>query len=399
MRMPSISEYLHTLEHPFGMFRTLGEPVAERDVYGKIKFRAGNSSAVFRLSDGRRNFMLKCYIRPKPRLRTIYDYVERNGSPLLPRQKIRPDEIYVYSDSGEAGWYDVVIGDWVEGNTLDRELLRALTEVNRELLSELSEKFDRLCSALLREEWAHGDLKPENIVVTPDGNMTLIDCDALFIPALAGENAEEIGTPGYQHPARGIHHYDKHIDDYPMALLSVGLKLLSLDPSFFDPQRDPGSLPFAPEELLTDKPPAWDAACRTFAEAGAITHRRLLELLRSPDPSLENLERFFAPGKESAEAPLHAFERNGRWGFADPTGKTIVEPLWDDVLDFHEEIAAVRIDHCWHYIDRRGELLFESSGYEAAGSFRNGTAKVRKNGETRWIDRQGNEQPAPEPNK
>ena len=40
MRMPSISEYLHTLEHPFGMFRTLGEPVAERDVYGKIKFRA-----------------------------------------------------------------------------------------------------------------------------------------------------------------------------------------------------------------------------------------------------------------------------------------------------------------------------------------------------------------------
>ena len=83
---------------------------------------------------------------------------------------------------------------------------------------------------LLDREYAHGDLKPENIIVTPDGDMRAIDWDAAFTPELAGNPAPETGTAAYQHPLRTNELFDKHIDDYSIAMLSTMLHAAASTP-------------------------------------------------------------------------------------------------------------------------------------------------------------------------
>ncbi|UKI39907.1 MAG: hypothetical protein L6V35_04035 [Alistipes putredinis] len=87
-----------------------------------------------------------------------------------------------------------------------------------------------MCARLLKEEWAHGDLKPDNIIITPSGHGRLIDYDAAYVPDSGFDSTPEIGTPAYQHPLRDTGMYDKHIDDYPSALLSANLHLIALAP-------------------------------------------------------------------------------------------------------------------------------------------------------------------------
>ncbi len=214
MTRPSITDYIRTLENPVGVFRTLGEIVPERDVYGEVELVAGNSAAIFRYRAGRGMRFLKCYIRPNPYLREIYDYIENFRPALLPEVKLLRNEMYVHTLAGGAGWVDVAEGEWIEGATLDVALAQGPWAEN------LASSFEKLCRELRLQEWAHGDLKPENIIVCPDGRMRLVDCDAMWIPTLKGQRAVELGTPGFRHPDRTLEDFDKTIDDYPIGVIS-----------------------------------------------------------------------------------------------------------------------------------------------------------------------------------
>ncbi|MDR0907348.1 MAG: hypothetical protein LBM63_01865 [Rikenellaceae bacterium] len=178
--LPRVTDYVRTVENPHGVFRSLGVPEVERNVYGEVELHAGNNSVIFTYLSGSQKRFLKCYTRHNPHLHTVYSYIERVRPQLLPRVRLLPAELYVTTLAGEARWVDVVEGEWTEGTTLDRAIARAVKADNRVRLSELAQSFDELCRALLAEEWAHGDLKPENIVVGADGTMTLIDCDAVW---------------------------------------------------------------------------------------------------------------------------------------------------------------------------------------------------------------------------
>lgn len=233
MLPPTITDYIGTLENPGGVFRTLGEVCVERDIYGGVRLRAGNSAAVFRyVAPGGERRLLKCYIRPNRHLRAIYEYVERRRPALLPHVRLLREEMFVHTSGGER-WVDVVEGEWVEGNTLAAVVARATRTGDRKRLGELAGAFDVLWSRLAEAEWAHGDLKPENIIVTPGGTLTPIDCDAMWIPSLKGEMAAELGTPPYRHPSRTASDFDKSIDDHPARLISTALCTLASHPELW----------------------------------------------------------------------------------------------------------------------------------------------------------------------
>ena len=65
-----------------------------------------------------------------------------------------------------------------------------------------------MAAALTADDWAHGDLKPENIVADNRGRLHLIDFDAMFLPAFAGRHSPELGTAAFQHPARTVRDFD-----------------------------------------------------------------------------------------------------------------------------------------------------------------------------------------------
>jgi serine/threonine protein kinase len=232
--LPRVTDYVRAVENAHGIFRTLGEVSVDRNIYGDVELHSGNNSVIFTYTSGGVKRFLKCYIRPNPYLREIYSYIEKSSSRLLPRVRLLQGELYVTTLAGNAAWVDIVEGEWSEGETLDRAIACATKNGNTEKMGELARGFDDMCAQLLTEEWAHGDLKPENIVVAPGGAMTLIDCDAMWIPTFAGRRACELGTPPYRHPERDESWFDKTIDDYSIEYISALLHALALNPTQYD---------------------------------------------------------------------------------------------------------------------------------------------------------------------
>lgn len=180
----TVTQYLRSLEDPYGLVRTLRDPEVCRRPDGRPWYAVGNSAVVFKVRCAGRTRMLKCYTRPMPHLEILY------GRRLLRR------ELFIYTDHERGEWADVVTGPWYEGPTLGDAVIRAAAAGDRERLLFLAVAFDRLVLAMLRRDWAHGDLKPENIIVTARG-LRLVDFDASYLPALAGEPSPELGTAAY----------------------------------------------------------------------------------------------------------------------------------------------------------------------------------------------------------
>ena len=84
---------------------------------------------------------------------------------------------------------------------------------------------------LMSQPFAHGDLKPDNILVTEDGTLVLVDYDGLYVPAMQGQKARELGSPDYRHPLRTEDCFNEHIDDFPLAFIGMSLKAIALDTS------------------------------------------------------------------------------------------------------------------------------------------------------------------------
>jgi tetratricopeptide (TPR) repeat protein len=60
--------------------------------------------------------------------------------------------------------------------------------------------------------------------------LVLVDYDGIFVPAMKGQKAREIGSPGFRHPSRKVDVFDEHIDDFSIASIALALKAIALKP-------------------------------------------------------------------------------------------------------------------------------------------------------------------------
>lgn len=377
--LKTIPQYLSTMSDTFGLTKTLGVIDVCCDANGRLKFHVGNNSVIFKIRNNGREQMLKCYTRNKHNLRRIY------GDRCL------HDELFVHSDYSHGEWVDVVLDDWIEGHTLYRAIVNNLH--NPDKIKSLAEKFDRLAYQLLNETWAHGDLKPDNIIVTPDEELRLIDFDAMFKPEFTGEKSEEIGTATFQHPARNINYFDKSIDDYPIALISTALHALSLDPTLAERYNIHDELLFHPKELVYGKPEALDEVLQLFAREGMAPQYCIARLLRSVTPKLVSLQQYMQyltvkPEVWWREEDLCLDRHNGLWGYRH-NEQFAIPPIYNGGFDFREGWAPVQLGEYWHYIDIAGRIVLKCPQFEAVKPFRNGEATVIENGVRKIINRQG----------
>ena len=98
-------------------------------------------------------------------------------------------------------------------------------------MAMLCYRFCKMAAWLRSQSFAHGDIKPDNIMVRPDGTLTLVDYDGMFVPAMKGQKSPTIGTKDFSHPLRTIDDFDETIDDFALASIALSLKTISINPS------------------------------------------------------------------------------------------------------------------------------------------------------------------------
>lgn len=78
----------------------------------------------------------------------------------------------------------------------------------------------------------------------------------------------------------------------------------------------------------------------------------------------------------------------GKYGFIDKSGKTFVEPRFDGIYGFSEDLAAVKISKKWGFIDRSGKIVIKPE-FEDVDNFSEGLAAVKVRGKWGYIDKTG----------
>lgn len=235
---------------------------------------AGNNVVVCRCMEQTRGLemALRCYPRRRRNASAIY------GSSYL------PDELNICALNSVREVIDVVAMPWVEGVSLDKLLCRPRTDYGK-----LSKTFDSLALRMLVSPRTHGDIKPANIIVTPRGDMHFIDYDAAWLPGFTLADAEEVGTPTFSHPQRGVDFFDKRVDDFAISLVSVMLAALAYKRDRFEPYvKNDGSL-FVPKDVLDGDDALLNASLSLFERKGDMAHYHIARMLYQCDGHVDGL--------------------------------------------------------------------------------------------------------------
>lgn len=229
MTYPLISQYVESIlsaEDNFGTLTNL-RPVLSAD--GKPVMMSGNFAVVFKMKDVQSGklYAVKCFLEDQPcraeSYRMIADELEYVSSTFLAKFKYLDNELFV-----DTGIFPVLLMDWVEGVNLDQYLRRHLDDAYA--LRMLAYQFSKLAMWLLPQPFAHGDIKPENIMVRNDGSLVLIDYDGMYVPAMAGEEARELGSPDFRHPSRTAEAFNEYVDDFSVASMLLSLRVIAVCP-------------------------------------------------------------------------------------------------------------------------------------------------------------------------
>lgn len=319
----SVYQCIKSVRNPFGVTRTLGH-------FKFVEYCSGNSAVVFRvLAEDGRHLRLKCYTRPKENLEAIY------GPRLLRR------ELYVFTGDGGV-WVDVVADEWIEGVTLGEAVSKAVAAGDRERLAELAGRFDDIVREMLARDWAHGDLKPDNIIVDGDGRLHLIDFDAAYLPALRHCRSRELGTAAWQHPSRTYDDYNRHLDDYPAAMISTLLHALAVDCSIWERFADEDGVLLDARRIAAGDCRALGHIERMFAGRCMAVQYRVARLLRSRAYILPQLAEYMSCGgwQRFGGGRVEMMMLNGLYGY-ECDGRVVVPPLFDDAAEFRDGEAQV----------------------------------------------------------
>ena len=237
MQYPLISEYLAAIRDAHDNLDKLSHLVPVLDNYGEPYRSSGAFAVVFKMKDEQTGkcYALKCFTEEQEgraeAYRQIAEELEFVASPYITSVKYLEKELFVDSNC-EDDEFPVLLMDWIEGETMETYI--ADHYMDNYAMSMLCYRFCKMAAWLRSQPFAHGDIKPDNIMVRPDGTLTLVDYDGMFVPAMKGQKSPTIGTKDFSHPLRAIDDFDETIDDFALASMALSLKVISLNPSLLD---------------------------------------------------------------------------------------------------------------------------------------------------------------------
>lgn len=232
MQYPLISEYIDAIRSAEDNFDKLTYLRPVLDSNGNPVMSSGNFAVVFKMKDveTERLYAVKCFTREQEeraeRYHEIIKALRKIESPYFVSTHYYDKELFVDNTQSDDSEFPVLVMNWVDGMPLDAYMKTIEgSQFKRELLAK---QFQELVCWLLPKHFAHGDIKPDNIIVKEDGSIVLVDYDGMFVPSLRGKEALEMGTPMYRHPGRTLAFFNEYIDDYAAVMLLTLLKVNAL---------------------------------------------------------------------------------------------------------------------------------------------------------------------------
>ncbi len=237
MQYPLISEYLAAIRDADDNLDKLSHLVPVLDKYGEPYRSSGAFAVVFKMKDEQTGkcYALKCFTEEQEgraeAYRQIAEELEYVDSSYITSVKYLEKELFVDSNCDDEE-FPVLLMDWIEGETMETYIAANYTDTHA--MAMLCYRFCKMAAWLRSQSFAHGDIKPDNIMVRPDGTLTLVDYDGMFVPAMKGQKSPTVGTKDFSHPLRTINDFDETIDDFALASIALSLKAISLNPSLLD---------------------------------------------------------------------------------------------------------------------------------------------------------------------
>lgn len=316
MTYPTPGAYQEALQFPGDVF---ADPVLracepEMGPLGLPAAVTGAYAAVFPVRAASERWAVKLFTGAAPDVHTRYRAVARlratHDLPYLVPFDYQREGIHV-----AGAWWPVVKMPWVEGMTLGRFIAAHVDAPAT--LEALGASWDALLADLETAGIAHGDLQHGNVLVRLEEGrprLTLVDYDAMFVPALAGRRAAEVGHRNYQHPDRDARDFGPYLDRFAGLVVATALRALVVRPDLWAAHDTGENVLFRADDFYDPAAsPLFDAllalpAVRPFAEA--LRAACLLEPEAAPSvAAVARGERVRAPvlSRRRERAPERAY--------------------------------------------------------------------------------------------
>ena len=298
MQYPLISEYVRAIQDASSNRDQLAHFVPVLDDHGEPYRSSGAFAVVFKMKDEQTGkcYALKCFTEEQEgraeAYRQIADELENVKSSYITSVRYLEKEIFVDS-SCEEDEFPVLLMDWIDGETMEDYI--AKNHKDKYSMIMLCSRFYNLAFWLRSQPFAHGDIKPDNIMICKGDKLTLIDYDGMFVPSMKGQKSPTIGTKDFSHPLRSIDDFDKTIDDFALATILLSLHAMGQNPSLFELYGSEGRLLFANNDYLSPYSSIAFKSLKQYFQR-ENSHLAFLLFVRSCTEMLygQVLDRFFA---------------------------------------------------------------------------------------------------------
>lgn len=276
MQYPLITEYIEAIQYSESFesadLQAL-RPVL--DANGRPMMTSGNFAVVFKMQNQQTGaeYALKCFTQDQEGRAEAYRQI------MAELRYVDSPYFIDFEYIEEAVWagdfdcaFPAVLMPWVDGEPLDQHIRRLVNE-EPDRLQLVAYKFSVMASWLVNQPFAHGDLKPDNILVRQDGSMVLVDYDGIYVPSMRGMTSREAGTPAFRHPNRVNMAFDEYIDDFALATINLSLYLIALKPSLLQTHGAKDRLLFSDDDYRNI------AASRIIGEISQLSYDAQLQRL------------------------------------------------------------------------------------------------------------------------
>src|SRR5947207_3316725 len=250
---PDLTEYHEAVQQPQRAFADPGLKVVtlELDRFGMPKPATGANAVVYKAKEPgglltfKKTWAIRCFLRP------ISDHAERYEAISKHLRKVRlPYDVnFQFLKQGiqiRSNWFPIVKMQWAKGDRRRSDIEKHLAAAAA--LAALLAKWAILVRHLEAAQVGHGDLQHGNILVR-GGSIQLVDYDGMWVPALRGRHATEIGHRAYQHPERSEQDYGQEIDRFSALVIYLSLAALEMDVTLWERFHTGDNLIFVREDF------------------------------------------------------------------------------------------------------------------------------------------------------